>query len=52
MVQDTLEWYAGEIFEGKFNFSYGGFLILSALLFYFLGSTPTAKALNGCGKFQ
>ena len=44
-MQNTINWYNGEIFEGKFILGFGFFLILTALLFYFLGNTPTAKAL-------
>ena len=45
IMQNTINWYNGEIFEGKFILGFGLFLILTALLFYFLGNTPTAKAL-------
>lgn len=45
MIQHTLGWYNGEIFEGKFIIGFGVFLLISALLFYFNGNTPTAKAL-------
>lgn len=45
MVQNTIDWYNGEIFEGKFILGFGLSLILTSLLFYFLGNTPTAKAL-------
>ncbi|MEC5395123.1 manganese efflux pump [Bergeyella sp. RCAD1439] len=45
MIQNTINWYNGEIFEGKFILGFGFFLILTALLFYFLGNTPAAKAL-------
>ncbi|WP_165796739.1 MULTISPECIES: manganese efflux pump [unclassified Chryseobacterium] len=44
-MQNTINWYNGEIFEGKFILAFGLFLILTASLFYFLGNTPTAKAL-------
>ncbi|WBX98946.1 manganese efflux pump [Chryseobacterium gambrini] len=44
-MQNTIDWYNGEIFEGKFILAFGLFLILTALLFYFLGNTPAAKAL-------
>ena len=44
-MQNTINWYNGEIFEGKFILGFGFFLILTALLFYFLGNTPSAKAL-------
>lgn len=45
MIQNTLNWYNGEIFEAKFISGFGLILIISSLLFYFLGSTPTSKAL-------
>jgi putative Mn2+ efflux pump MntP len=45
IMQNTINWYNGEIFEGKFILGFGFFLILTALLFYFLGNTPSAKAL-------
>ncbi len=44
-IQNTIDWYSGEIFEGKFILGFGLFLILASLLFYFWGNTPTAKAL-------
>ncbi|SIS74388.1 Putative manganese efflux pump [Chryseobacterium gambrini] len=44
-MQNTINWYNGEIFERKFILAFGIFLILTASLFYFLGNTPTAKAL-------
>ncbi len=45
IMQNTIDWYNGEIFEGKFILGFGFLLILTALLFYFLGNTPSAKAL-------
>lgn len=45
MVENTLNWYNGEIFEGKFILGFGISLIIIALLFYFLGNTLGAKAL-------
>ncbi|WP_076390771.1 manganese efflux pump [Chryseobacterium gambrini] len=45
IMQNTINWYNGEIFERKFILAFGIFLILTASLFYFLGNTPTAKAL-------
>lgn len=44
-IQDTINWYNGEIFEAKFILGFGLFLILTSLLFYFLGNSPAAKAL-------
>ncbi|WP_439489828.1 hypothetical protein [Algoriphagus sp.] len=44
-IQNTINWHHGEIFEGKFILGFGLFLIITSLLFYFLGNTPTAKAL-------
>ena len=45
MIQNTLNWYNGEIFEAKFILGFGIFMLISSLLFYYLGNTPTAKAL-------
>jgi membrane-bound ClpP family serine protease len=45
MIQHTLNWYNGEIFEAKFILGFGFFLVLIAALFYFIGSTPAAKAI-------
>lgn len=45
MLQNTINWYNGEIFEAKFILAFGFFAIVSSLLFFFLGDTPTAKAL-------
>ena len=45
MIEETINWYNGEIFEGKFIIGFGVLLIISALLFYYLGSTPAPKAL-------
>lgn len=45
MVQNTLNWYNGEIFEAKFILGFGIVLIVISLLFYYLGNTPSAKAL-------
>lgn len=44
-MQNTINWYNGEIFEGKFILAFGLFLILTASLFYFLGNTQAAKVL-------
>ncbi|GJH40020.1 hypothetical protein RCZ04_05700 [Capnocytophaga sp. HP1101] len=45
MIQNTLNWYNGELFESKFIFGTGVVLIVIALLFYYLGTTQGAKAL-------
>lgn len=45
MIQNTFNWYHGEIFEAKFILGFGLFLIIASLLFYYLGNTPAAKAL-------
>lgn len=44
-IQNSINWYNGEIFEAKFILGFGLFFILTSLLFYFLGTSPTAKAL-------
>ncbi|MGL5014814.1 MAG: hypothetical protein ACRC6V_11060 [Bacteroidales bacterium] len=45
MIQDTFNWYNGEIFEGKIILGFGILLIISAFLFYFFSNTPAPKAL-------
>ena len=45
MIEQTLNWYNGEIFEGKFILGFGISLIIIALIFYFIGNTSGAKAL-------
>jgi len=45
MIQNTLNWYNGEIFEAKFILGFGIVLIAISLLFYYLGNTLGAKAL-------
>jgi len=45
MIQNTLRWYEGEMFEGRFILAFGVLLIVSAFLFYFLGNTAAARAL-------
>ena len=45
MVQHTINWYNGEIFEAKFILGFGVIVLISDLLFFFLGNSPNAKAL-------
>jgi hypothetical protein len=45
MIQHTLNWYNGEIFEAKFILSFGFILVLIAAIFYYMGSTPASKAI-------
>lgn len=45
MIQNTFNWYSGEIFEGKFILGFGFFLALVALLFYYIGKTTASKAI-------
>ncbi|PKQ60732.1 hypothetical protein BZG01_20565 [Labilibaculum manganireducens] len=45
MIEYTLDWYNGEIFEGKFILGFGVFLLISAVLFHIYGNLPSAKAL-------
>lgn len=45
MIQNTLNWYNGEIFEAKFILGFGILLIVISLLFYYLGNTPGAKVM-------
>lgn len=45
MIQNTFNWYNGEVFEAKFILGFGLVLIIVSLLFYYFGNTPAAKAL-------
>ena len=45
MVEHTLNWYKGEIFEAKFILAFGIATIVVASLYRYFGSTPNAKAL-------
>ncbi len=45
MVEHTLNWYKGEIFEAKFILTFGLITLIIVFLFRYLGSTPYAKAL-------
>ncbi|MBT2560710.1 hypothetical protein J7E50_07675 [Pedobacter sp. ISL-68] len=45
MMQETIIWYNGEIFEGRIIFGFGIVLVISAMLFHFYGNTPGARAL-------
>jgi hypothetical protein len=45
MIENTLTWYKGEIFEGKAILLFGIVSVVLAFLFRFWGSTPYAKAL-------
>ncbi len=45
MVEHTINWYKGEIFEAKFILAFGVATILVASLFRYFGSTPNSKAL-------
>ena len=45
MIQHTIDWYNGEIFEAKFIAGFGIALIVIAFLFNFLGNTSGAKAV-------
>ncbi|MGL4363926.1 MAG: manganese efflux pump [Bacteroidales bacterium] len=45
MIQNTFNWYSGEIFEAKFILGFGLFLALVAVLFYYIGKTPASKAI-------
>lgn len=45
MVENTLNWYNGEIFEAKIILAFGLIIIIMAFLFQYLGNTPYAKAL-------
>lgn len=45
MIEHTLNWYKGEIFEAKFILAFGVATILVASLFRYFGSTLNSKAL-------
>ena len=45
MIENTLSWYKGEIFEGKLILLFGLVTVALAFLFRFWGSTPYTKAL-------
>ena len=45
MIENTLNWYKGEIFEGKLILIFGLITVVLSILFRFWGSTPYAKAL-------
>lgn len=45
MVEHTLNWYKGEIFEAKFILAFGIATIVVASLFRYFGSTLNSKAL-------
>lgn len=45
MLENTLNWYNGEIFEAKFILAFGLITIITAFLFQYLGNTPYSKAL-------
>jgi hypothetical protein len=45
MLENTLHWYKGEVFEAKFILLFGVVTIALSLIFRYLGTTPYAKAL-------
>ena len=45
MIQHTINWYNGEIFEAKFIVGFGVTILASDLLFFLLGNSPNAKTL-------
>lgn len=45
MLEHTLNWYRGEVFEGQMILVLAVVVTLVALLCYFVGTTPYAKAL-------
>jgi len=46
MIQHTLDWYNGEVFEGKIIFIFGVLLIISAFICHYYGSSAGTKALT------
>lgn len=45
IIEHTLSWYKGEIFESKFILAFGVATIVAAYLFRYFGSTSNSKAL-------
>lgn len=45
MVEHTINWYKGEIFEARFILAFGVATIVVASLFHYFGSTSNSKAL-------
>lgn len=45
MLQNTIDWYQGEIFEGKMILAFGLIVSIISFVLYFWGTTPYAKAL-------
>lgn len=45
MVEQTLNWYKGEIFEAKFILAFGLTTAIIGFLVHYIGNTPYAKAL-------
>ena len=45
MLQNTIDWYGGEILEAKFFIAFGVFLLCSTVLLYIYGNPSSAKAL-------
>jgi hypothetical protein len=45
LLQHTQEWIKGELFEAKLITLFSITLIVIAVLFYFIGNTPNAKAM-------
>ncbi|MEW4924419.1 hypothetical protein [Algibacter sp. 2305UL17-15] len=44
-IDYTNQWIKGELFEARLIVAFAFIIIVIALLFYYLGSTPSAKAL-------
>lgn len=45
LIQHTIQWIKGELFEARLILIFGIVTILSAFLFWKIGTTPAAKAL-------
>ena len=45
MLENTINWYHGEIFEGKMILLFGVIIGIIGFILYFWGTTPYAKAL-------
>ena len=45
LIEYTINWCQGEIFEGKLVFLFGAVVLLVALLYWKFGATPFARAM-------
>lgn len=45
LINDTLNWCKGEVFEGKMSLLFGSCILLISLAYFKWGSTPGARAM-------